>query len=184
MRSESAAAARTDTSTDARRPWSGCNARRRSPPCTVAVVVVPAVEVTVRVRGAGEADLAPRAGAGRADARAGAGEGRAVAGAGGRRRAGTGGARAGPDAAGLRRGQRRRGERRRTAARRAEERDTLVGHHRRQWHRLPRATEVQATLHQRDVAGRDMQLASRDVPEPVTVSNRSFVGPKPQHVAA
>src|SRR5439155_6158934 len=67
----------------------------------VAVVVVPAVEVTVRVRAAGETNLAPRAGARRADARPGAGERHGAAGAGGRRRAGPGGARAGADAAGL-----------------------------------------------------------------------------------
>src|SRR5207249_1686174 len=63
----------------------------------VAVVVLHAVEVTVRVRGAAEADLAPRAGAAAADSRPRAAEGRAVAGAGGRRRAGAEGVGAGPD---------------------------------------------------------------------------------------
>src|SRR5439155_12206036 len=99
----------------------------------VAVVVVPAGEVTVRIHGAAEADQALGAGAASAaDARSGAGERVGVAGAGGRRRAGADGARAGADAAGLGCGHRPCGERRATAvAGRAEERDALVGYHRR-----------------------------------------------------
>src|SRR5439155_20555442 len=41
-------------------------------------------------------------------------------------------------------------------------RNALVRHHRRQGHRLPRATEEEAALRQGDVAGADVVLTSGD----------------------